>query len=115
MLVDQVAQTVEGGESETTALRRLEAELDTAEGAAALVAASGLASDQVLASAYTTLLTLVGHERASLDDLEAGVGYAAGDPGATTACLAALQVFTLDADGWYSLEPVLARAWQQRP
>jgi hypothetical protein len=51
----------------------------------------------------------------SLADMEAGAGSAgAEETGTTIACLAALQVFTVEPDGWYSMEPVLARAWQHR-
>lgn len=115
ILVDQVTHWVEEGASETAALRRLESELDTLAGAEALVLATGLASDPVLASAYTALVTLVGQERMSLADMEAGAGSAsAEETGTTIACLAALQVFTVEPDGWYSMEPVLARAWQRR-
>jgi hypothetical protein len=60
------------------------------------------------------MLTLIDNVSATLADLVTAASIAVDDPETAVACLQALGVFDIDADGNYQLEPLLVRSWPQR-
>ncbi len=114
ILVEQAAARVAAGNDEGQALAALADELASPAGAAAFVDAVGVAADEELVKAFASMLTLVDSASVTLADLVTAASMAVDDPDTAVACLQALGVFDIDADGKYRLEPLLARSWPHR-
>ena len=100
--------------SEDAALTELAQELDTDDGAAEFVETVGLNQDGSLAAALDTIIAYTG-SGASVSDLLDAIKLADHpDPESALACLEALDVFDVDADGVHSIEPLLMRSWPRR-
>ena len=100
--------------SEDAALTELAQELDADDGAAEFVETVGLNQDGSLAAALDTIIAYTG-SGASVSDLLDAIKLADHpDPESALACLEALDVFDVDADGVHSIEPLLMRSWPRR-
>ena len=122
MLVERAAQLVKGdpdvgdsgGIDESEALQQLESELATLHGAAGLVAAVGLSSDDQLSCAFEAVLSVIDSGSLTRADLEVAAELSVDEPTAVIECLLALQAFDLEADGTFVPEPLLVRCWPHR-
>lgn len=101
-------------EEEGRALAAVADELASPAGAAVSVGAEGVTVDEELVKAFAAVLTLVDNACVTLADLVEAASIAVDDPQTAEACLQALGVFNVDADGKYRLEPLLVRSWPQR-
>jgi hypothetical protein len=114
MLVDRAAALVAAGRDEGQALAAVADELASPAGAAAFVDAVGVTTDEELVKAFTLLNTLVDNASVNLAELVTAASMAVDAPETAVACLQALGVFDVDADGKYRLEPLLVRSWPRR-
>ncbi|WP_370064257.1 hypothetical protein [Streptacidiphilus sp. MAP5-3] len=114
MLVEQAASLVASGMEEGDALIHVASGLAAPAGAADLIDAVGLTADDNIERAFAAVLSLVDSDGVGLEDLQAAASMATDTPETAVACLAALQVFNIDADGLYRPEPLLVRCWPHR-
>lgn len=114
MLVEDAAALVSKGNDEHEALQAVAAHLESPTGAATLVDAVGLTADENLSRAFEATISLVDLGPISRSYLMEAIGEVTENPGTVLDCLAALQVFNVDAHGLYELEPLLVRAWSHR-
>ncbi|MGI8333690.1 hypothetical protein ACRYCC_27390 [Actinomadura scrupuli] len=114
LLVEQAGQLVASGMEEGQALAAVAEELASPAGAAAFVNAVSVTADEELVKAFSAVLTLVDSGGVTIADLVAAAALAVDDPDTAVACLQALGVFDVDADGMYRPEPLLVRSWPYR-
>lgn len=74
----------------------------------------GVTADEDLIKAFNAILGLVDSAGVALTDLHAAAEMAVDDPHTAIACLQALGVFDIDAEGVYRPEPLLVRSWTLR-
>jgi hypothetical protein len=113
-LVERAVTLAAQHESEDGALVELGRDLASADGAGALVAATGLTVDDDLATVFDHITALVdaGATLADLHDAASLAGHL--DPMAAVACLDALGVFDVDEAGTYRVAPLLVQCWPFR-
>lgn len=114
MLVERTAQLVADGLDEVEAMLAVQEELASSAGAAAFIEAVGVTADKDLIKAFNAILGLVDSAGVALTDLHAAAEMAVDDPHTAIACLQALGVFDIDAEGVYRPEPLLVRSWTLR-
>ena len=114
LLIERAVALAAEQESEDAALGELERWLASADGAAELIAATGLTVDDDLAAVFDHITALVdsGATLADLHDAASLAGHL--DPPTAVACLDALGVFDVEADGAYRVAPQLVRCWPYR-
>ncbi|MGN6201856.1 MAG: hypothetical protein ACTHNY_05570 [Solirubrobacterales bacterium] len=111
LLVDKVVAAYTAKRDWRRTLGDLEQWLDTADGAAELCGAIGLAGDKDLVAGWNVLLEY-GEPIAREAFQELADGEVA-DPARASEMLRSMQVLDLDGDGRFVAEPTAARAWKK--
>ncbi|MFJ7212891.1 hypothetical protein [Amycolatopsis sp. NPDC098790] len=115
VLVEEAADLVRKGNSETRAIKAIESRLAAPAGAAEFVEKSGLLADPALGQAYEAISDLAGSRGLLVPEVvEAAEMAVPEDTAAVVDCLVLLQVFAVSDDGLHRPEPVLRRCWSQR-
>ncbi|MBP2183839.1 hypothetical protein [Amycolatopsis magusensis] len=114
LYVERAAELVAAGHDESHALARISDHLASDEGAAELINAIGITADDDLAAAFSSVLTLVDNDQATLADLIDAAEETVDQPHIAVACMESLAIFNLSDDGKYSIEPLLVRSWPRR-
>lgn len=116
LLVESAGQLVVSGVEEEQALGVVDEKLASRVGATAFVDSVGITIDNQLITAFNSVLTLIDHNGARIEDLVAAValGGDVDDPDLAVAILKTLGAFDVDANGVYRPEPLLTRCWRDR-